>query len=283
MIPAPPRNNAARVAALLLIVGLALGASGCGRRAPSKRRQTRARPPPRAQPPPRPIPRRPQRTIKKRRSRRRRRLSRSIRSCKARNCKVCAAMHHFAYRGGALHAEEVDLERIANEVGTPFYCYSSATIERHFKVFADAFADGPALVCYAMKANSNQAVLATLARLGRGNGRGLRGRAAPRPRRRRARRQDHFFRRRQDPRRDGAGARRRHPLLQRRIRAGAGDALRGRGGARADRAHRPSRQSGRRRAHSRQDLHRKSENKFGIPISHARDVYAAPATCPASP
>jgi diaminopimelate decarboxylase len=77
-------------------------------------------------------------------------------------------MHHFAYRGGALHAEDVDLKRIAREVGTPFYCYSSATIERHFRVFAAAFADGPSLVCYAMKANSNQAVLATLARLGAG-------------------------------------------------------------------------------------------------------------------
>ncbi len=77
-------------------------------------------------------------------------------------------MHHFAYRGGALHAEDVDLERIAREVGTPFYCYSSATIERHFRVFSAAFADCPALVCYAMKANSNQAVLATLARLGAG-------------------------------------------------------------------------------------------------------------------
>ena len=55
-------------------------------------------------------------------------------------------MHHFAYRGGALHAEEVDLARIAREVGTPFYCYSSATIERHFRVFSDAFADAPALI-----------------------------------------------------------------------------------------------------------------------------------------
>ncbi len=77
-------------------------------------------------------------------------------------------MHHFAYRGGALHAEDVDLARIAREIGTPFYCYSSATIERHFHVFSAAFADCPALVCYAMKANSNQAVLATLARLGAG-------------------------------------------------------------------------------------------------------------------
>jgi diaminopimelate decarboxylase len=77
-------------------------------------------------------------------------------------------MHHFAYRDGALHAEDVDLARIAEAVGTPFYCYSSATIERHFRVFSEAFADCRALVCYAMKANSNQAVLATLARLGAG-------------------------------------------------------------------------------------------------------------------
>jgi diaminopimelate decarboxylase len=77
-------------------------------------------------------------------------------------------MHHFAYRGGALHAEDVPLAEIAREVGTPFYCYSSATIERHFEVFRAAFAGQRALICYAMKANSNQAVLATLARLGAG-------------------------------------------------------------------------------------------------------------------
>jgi diaminopimelate decarboxylase len=77
-------------------------------------------------------------------------------------------MHHFAYRGGALHAEDAPLADIAREVGTPFYCYSSATIERHFEVFRAAFADRTALICYAMKANSNQAVLTTLARLGAG-------------------------------------------------------------------------------------------------------------------
>ncbi len=77
-------------------------------------------------------------------------------------------MHHFTYRGGMLHAEAVDLTALAEAVGTPFYCYSSATIERHYKVFAGAFADVDALVCYAMKANSNQAVIATLARLGAG-------------------------------------------------------------------------------------------------------------------
>ena len=77
-------------------------------------------------------------------------------------------MHHFEYRGGVLHAENVDLLKLAAEVGTPFYCYSTATLERHYKVFAGAFADVPSLVCYAMKANSNQAVIATLARQGAG-------------------------------------------------------------------------------------------------------------------
>ncbi len=77
-------------------------------------------------------------------------------------------MHHFDYRSGVLHAEAVDLAKIADAVGTPFYCYSTATLERHYRVFADAFADVTALVCYAMKANSNQAVLRTLAQLGAG-------------------------------------------------------------------------------------------------------------------
>ena len=77
-------------------------------------------------------------------------------------------MHHFAYRNRVLHAEEVDLTALADAVGTPFYCYSTATLERHYRVFAQAFADVDALVCYAMKANSNQAVIATLARLGAG-------------------------------------------------------------------------------------------------------------------
>ena len=77
-------------------------------------------------------------------------------------------MHHFHYRDGALHAEDVPLSQIADEVGTPFYCYSTATLTRHYNVFANAFADIDAMVCYAMKANSNQAVLATLAALGSG-------------------------------------------------------------------------------------------------------------------
>jgi diaminopimelate decarboxylase len=77
-------------------------------------------------------------------------------------------MNHFDYRGGMLHAEGVALDRLAAAVGTPFYCYSTATLTRHYKVFAGAFADVRALVCYAMKANSNQAVIKTLANLGAG-------------------------------------------------------------------------------------------------------------------
>jgi diaminopimelate decarboxylase len=77
-------------------------------------------------------------------------------------------MHHFAYRDGVLHAEAMNLVQLADKVGTPFYCYSSATLERHYRVFAEAFADVPALVCYAVKANSNQAVIRTFAQLGAG-------------------------------------------------------------------------------------------------------------------
>jgi diaminopimelate decarboxylase len=77
-------------------------------------------------------------------------------------------MHHFAYRDGVLHAEAVNLATLADTVGTPFYCYSTATIERHYKVFTAAFADVDALTCFALKSNSNQAVIATLARLGAG-------------------------------------------------------------------------------------------------------------------
>jgi diaminopimelate decarboxylase len=77
-------------------------------------------------------------------------------------------MHHFAYRDGVLHADAVKLDTLAATVGTPFYCYSTTTLTRHYEVFAGAFADVSALVCYAMKANSNQAVVRTLAKLGAG-------------------------------------------------------------------------------------------------------------------
>ncbi len=77
-------------------------------------------------------------------------------------------MDHFAYRNGTLHAEDVPLERIAAAVGTPVYVYSTATLERHYRVFDAALAGIAHLTCFAVKANSNLAVLGTLARLGAG-------------------------------------------------------------------------------------------------------------------
>lgn len=77
-------------------------------------------------------------------------------------------MHHFSYKHGVLHAEDTSLARIADEVGTPFYCYSTATLVRHYTVLERAFAGQDAVICFAVKANSNQSVLATLARLGAG-------------------------------------------------------------------------------------------------------------------
>src|ERR1700745_69545 len=77
-------------------------------------------------------------------------------------------MNHFDYRNGVLHAEAVNVSDLATSVGTPFYCYSTATLERHYRVFTDAFVGEKVLVCYALKANSNQSVLRTLAKLGAG-------------------------------------------------------------------------------------------------------------------
>jgi len=77
-------------------------------------------------------------------------------------------MDHFEYLNGELHAEHVALSAIAAEVGTPFYCYSTATLERHYGVFADAFQGTDALVCYSLKSNGNLAVVRTLARQGAG-------------------------------------------------------------------------------------------------------------------
>jgi diaminopimelate decarboxylase len=77
-------------------------------------------------------------------------------------------MNHFEYRNGVLHAEAVNLVDLADAVGTPFYCYSTATLERHYRVFSEAFAGADTLICYALKANSNQSVLRTLAKLGAG-------------------------------------------------------------------------------------------------------------------
>jgi diaminopimelate decarboxylase len=77
-------------------------------------------------------------------------------------------MHHFHYRDGVLHAEDVNLSSLADDVGTPFYVYSSATLERHYQVMDKAFEGTDHLICYAMKANSNQAVIKTMAALGAG-------------------------------------------------------------------------------------------------------------------
>ncbi|SCZ50055.1 diaminopimelate decarboxylase [Epibacterium ulvae] len=92
-------------------------------------------------------------------------------------------MDHFLYRDGALYAEDVPVAEIAAAVGTPFYVYSTATLERHFKLFDEALEGTEHLVCYAMKAASNQAILKTLAKLGAGmdvvsQGEYLRARAA---------------------------------------------------------------------------------------------------------
>ncbi|WP_163265775.1 diaminopimelate decarboxylase [Chelativorans alearense] len=77
-------------------------------------------------------------------------------------------MNHFQYHDGILHAEDVPLPEIAAAVGTPFYCYSTATLTRHYRVFEEALSGLDSLICYAMKANSNQAVVKTLGGLGAG-------------------------------------------------------------------------------------------------------------------
>ena len=74
-------------------------------------------------------------------------------------------MDHFQLQGGVMFAEDVPLSRIAEAVGTPFYCYSRATLERHWHAFDQAAGDVPHLICYAVKANGNLAILNLLARL----------------------------------------------------------------------------------------------------------------------
>lgn len=77
-------------------------------------------------------------------------------------------VHHFHYQNGRLHAEDVDLSALANEIGTPFYCYSSATFRRHVRVMREAFDGRDTVLAYAMKANSNQAILKLIASEGGG-------------------------------------------------------------------------------------------------------------------
>jgi diaminopimelate decarboxylase len=77
-------------------------------------------------------------------------------------------MDHFTHKDGQLFAEDVAIKDIASSIGTPFYCYSTATLKRHYNVIADIFKDINSTICYAVKANSNLAVLKTLANLGSG-------------------------------------------------------------------------------------------------------------------
>lgn len=77
-------------------------------------------------------------------------------------------MDHFDYRDGVLHAEDVPLTQVAERFGTPCYVYSRATLERHYRAYTEALGGHPHLICYAVKANSNLAVLNLLARLGAG-------------------------------------------------------------------------------------------------------------------
>ena len=189
----------------------------------------------------------------------------------------------FAYRGGELHAEGVPLARIAAAVGTPFYCYSSAALERALpRASPTPSPTERPLICYAVKANSNLAVIRTLAPARRRRRRGLRRRAAPRARRRHARRSGSSFpasaRRAARWRR----ARRRHPPDQCRI------------GARAAAAERrgDARWAGPRRSrcasipdvdapHPCQDRDRQQENKFGIDLARRRRrPTGSPATLP---
>ena len=80
-------------------------------------------------------------------------------------------MDEFTYRDGTLHAEQLPIAALAEAVGTPFYCYSAATLRRHYTVLDEALAEAglsERLICYSVKANSNLAVIATLAQLGAG-------------------------------------------------------------------------------------------------------------------
>ena len=135
-------------------------------------------------------------------------------------------MHHFAYRDGVLHAEAVDLADARRRGRHAVLLLFDRDARRATTGCSPTPSpDVAALVCYAMKANSNQAVIATLARARRRRRRGVGGRAQARARGRHAAGQDHVLRRRQDRARARARGRRRHPLLQRRIRAGARAAL----------------------------------------------------------
>ena len=164
-------------------------------------------------------------------------------------------MDHFEYRNGRLHAEDVPVAEIAAAVGTPCYVYSHATIERHWRAFDQAFGDHPHLICYAVKANSNLAVLNVLARLGSGFDIVSVGEL------------ERVLAAGGDPGKvvfSGVGKRRdeleralevEHPLFQRRVRSGTGAVGTGGGGAGAAGAGFPAHQSRRGRQHPSLHFH----------------------------
>src|SRR4030042_6145694 len=78
-------------------------------------------------------------------------------------------MHHFHYQSGELCCENVPVRKIAEKVGTPFYLYSAGTLSHHYRVFNTAFAEFPHIVCFAVKANANLAILRLFAKLGAGS------------------------------------------------------------------------------------------------------------------
>ena len=132
-----------------------------------------------------------------------------------------ATMHHFGYLNGVLHAEGVSIAAIAEEVGTPFYCYSTATLERHYRVFDDAFGERRSPDLLFDEGQFQPGRRQDPCRSRRRHRRRFRRRIAPRPGARRSRPQDRVFRRRQDRPRDGSGAQGAHRLLQRGIGARA--------------------------------------------------------------
>ena len=146
-----------------------------------------------------------------------RRRSRTLSAAAVRASRRTTAMTPFAYRDGELTAERVPLSAIAARFGTPCYVYSKAALSGAFREFDAAFEGVPHLICYAMKANSNLAVLDLFARLGSGfdivSGR----RARPGAGGGRRSTQGRLLRRGQDRGRDGGSARRGDPLLQRRV------------------------------------------------------------------
>jgi diaminopimelate decarboxylase len=189
-------------------------------------------------------------------------------------------MDHFTYRHGILHAEDVPLTAIATAVGTPVYVYSTATLTRHYRVFEEALGGMPHLICYALKANANLAVVRVLARLGAGadvvsEGEYRRARAAGIPGERIV--FSGVGKTRSEMRVALEGGIRQfnvesEPELRALSEVAAGMGLRAPIALRVNPDVDP-------RTHEKIATGR-AENKFGIPIARARDVYAEAARLP---